>query len=992
MRLLQILLTASLLLMTVFTNTALSDAMPTYNLSVSFDIANSRITGIVSLNATASELIFHTGRLKITGVSINGERANFNILNGAIKVLPSHPGNVEIRYEGIFTGNQPRSDVIQDTISEMGISLTGLWYPKIDGLFRYNLKVTLPHGYEIISEAEQIEKIMRDKETEFTAEFPYPIDGINLIANSRYEVIKDVFNGIDIYAYFFREDAALAKTYIEHTKKYLKLYEDMLGKYPYKRFSIVENFLPTGYSMATYTLLGQDVVRLPFIVETSLGHEILHQWFGNLVYINYEKGNWAEGLTTYLSDHLYEEQKGSGWEYRKQAIVDYISYVNSKNEFPVKDFRSRTDFPSKTIGYGKTAMVFHMLKNITGEGLFYKSLRDFIEENRFRKAEWADLTRVFEKTYKKEMGWFFTQWLNGKGLLELSLENVKVRQNGIKHELSFNIIQGKQPYKIDIPVAIYYHGGAREKYSFRIDKDINSFSLSLNDMPAKIVIDEDYDLFRRLKDSEIPPVIARLIGDEKIIVVPSDAERFIYQGIIDAFKKRGAIEKQINDIKDSDIKSSSLLILSSENPAVKRLYGKVNAAESGFGISVKNNPWNPQKVVGIVSAKSKDETDAAFGKIFRYVKYSNLAFDKGRNVHKSIESSQRGISVETAKDIDVINASGLTKLQDVIVNISEKKIIYVGEAHEQFSHHYIQLQIIKGLYKKNKRIAIGMEMFQRPFQRVLDDYIAGKIEEREFLKKSEYFKRWGYDYKLYKPIVDFARSEKIPVIALNVQKEIIGKVSKGGINSLSEDEKRFIPAETDFSDDEYRERLKKIFDMHKSAGEGNFDYFYQSQVLWDETMSMSIHEFLSNNPDYQIIVIAGSGHLQYGSGIPSRLFRRNSHDYAILLNDEDIERGIADHIILTRPVEGAAAPKLMAALKEDGGHISITGFPENSISQKAGLQTGDTILSIDDFTISSIEDIKIHLVSKKTGDTIKIKVLRKRFLLGDKLLKFDIAL
>src|SRR5208337_4444995 len=101
------------------------------------------------------------------------------------------------------------------------------------------------------------------------------------------------------------------------------------------RFSIVENSMPVGYSMPTYTVLGQAVVRLPFIPETSLGHEILHQWFGNSVYVDYAGGNWAEGLTSFLADHLYEEEKGRGKEYRKGLLIDFASYVNDKNDFPL---------------------------------------------------------------------------------------------------------------------------------------------------------------------------------------------------------------------------------------------------------------------------------------------------------------------------------------------------------------------------------------------------------------------------------------------------------------------------------------------------------------------------------------------------------------------------------------------------------------------------------------------------------------------------------
>src|SRR5512142_2021373 len=104
------------------------------------------------------------------------------------------------------------------------------------------------------------------------------------------------------------------------------MYHALLRPYPYKRFSVVENILPTGYSMPTFTLLGKEIVRLPFIPETSLGHEITHQWFGNYVYWSGGRGNWLEAITTYLSDQYYQEQQGKGWEYRKKVLTDYQSY------------------------------------------------------------------------------------------------------------------------------------------------------------------------------------------------------------------------------------------------------------------------------------------------------------------------------------------------------------------------------------------------------------------------------------------------------------------------------------------------------------------------------------------------------------------------------------------------------------------------------------------------------------------------------------------
>ncbi len=371
-----------------------------------------------------------------------------------------------------------------------------------------------------------------------------------------------------------------------------------------------------------------------------------------------------------------------------------------------------------------------------------------------------------------------------------------------------------------------------------------------------------------------------------------------------------------------------------------------------------------------------------------------LVIDDAQGINRKLTEQElagftKGIHIELRKAPKIIEPKKILTLIDVIEAVSDKKIIYIGEYHDKFSHHYLQKRFIEALHEKNKKIAIGMEMFQRPFQSVLDDYINGRIEEREFLKKTEYFKRWGFDYNLYKPILDMAREKTIPVIALNIRREIIEKVSRSGIESLTDEEKKEIPEEIDFSDYRYRERLREVFKEHRRP-EGNFEYFYQSQLLWDETMANSIDEFLKKHPDYQMIVLAGGGHLAYGSGIPKRAFRRNQAEYAIILIDAELDTDIADFAIYPEPLEGIIAPKLMVNLKEEGGHLIITDIPEDSISKKAGLKKGDIIVKIDDFPVTTVEDLRIHLFYKKPGDSVKVTVMRRYFLFGEKEKEFVI--
>ncbi|NTW59948.1 MAG: PDZ domain-containing protein [Nitrospirae bacterium] len=970
-------------------------------LDVSLDISRSLIRGrLITPVSAGKAMTFHTGELVVGRVTLNGKDISASVRAGVLDIKPPEDGLLEVRYEGVFKGGLPQGDrnfgVVSSTIDDRGISLTGTWYPQPSGLTRWKLTALLPVGYEAVSEADRIVKVTKDGGTEFTFDFPHPVDSLSLVATDRYEVIQDRFGDRELYAYFFKEDRELAKTYLQYAKKYFELYEKMLTPYPYKRFSIVENFLPTGYSMPAFTLLGQDVVRLPFIVETSLGHEILHQWFGNSVYGEREKGNWEEGLTTYLADHWYEEQKGKGWEYRKQLLVNYGAYVNSSNEFPLSEFRSRTDLPSRSIGYGKAAMVFHLLRTLTGDETFFGALKDLIGQRQFTAVSWDDIKDVFVKRSGRDLAPFFRQWLEEKGLPEVRVESAVARRKGDQFEVTIGVTRKGGSLAIDLPVTVLFLHGNEKKQTVLLDADKKELTLLLDEEPAYVVLDRDYDMARKLTPDEMPPVIARLFGDDKPVIAVQERDLATYQAVIVGLAKPGdgtsKEEGTGKRLTDAVLKESTVVILGADNPLVNRLFGSLPAPKTGFSIEMRRNPWNAERTVAIIHATSAAEAEAAFPKLVHYGKYSSLLFDAGKNREKTIALSGRGIMIELRSEPAVLDLSLTRKLSNLIDAAVPKRIVYLGEYHDRFSHHAIQLQIIQELHKRNGKLAIGMEMFQRPFQTTLDKYIDGSIDEREFLKRAEYFKRWGFDYNLYKPILDFARREKVPVVALNLRKEITEKVSKDGMDALTDDERKELPAETDFSDEEYRRRIKQAFDQHKSKDEKDFDFFLQAQVLWDETMAESIDQYIRKNPDRQMAVVAGGGHVAYGTGIPKRVFRRNGFSYITILNDGDVEQDIADFIIFPQPLEGETAPKLMATFQEGRERLLFKDFVNDSPAKAAGIRADDVLVSLDGMTVQTINDVRVALFYKDKGDIMKIKVIRKRFLLGEKEMEFEVKL
>ena len=259
------------------------------------------------------------------------------------------------------------------------------------------------------------------------------------------------------------------------------------------------------------------------------------------------------------------------------------------------------------------------------------------------------------------------------------------------------------------------------------------------------------------------------------------------------------------------------------------------------------------------------------------------------------------ISEESESNIEIINLSASNTdtitFKEFIDEIKDNRIIYIGENHDNKSHHEIQLKIIKKLYTFNPRIVIGMEMFQSQFQNEINKYINCKINEEEFLGLTEYKKRWVYDYGLYKPIIDFAKEENIPVIALSIDSEVTREISRHGISGLEAKLLNQLPTFIDFTNNDYGNFLFDIFEQHPESENKDFSRFHEVQLVWDESMAENIVRLSKNINDYQLIVLSGNGHIVFDYGIPSRAFRRNNIKFVTVTIDVEKDNGISDYII-----------------------------------------------------------------------------------------------
>jgi uncharacterized iron-regulated protein len=330
------------------------------------------------------------------------------------------------------------------------------------------------------------------------------------------------------------------------------------------------------------------------------------------------------------------------------------------------------------------------------------------------------------------------------------------------------------------------------------------------------------------------------------------------------------------------------------------------------------------------------------------------------------------------RSVPVLDLDATVALDRVIPQLAAKRVVFVGETHDRYDHHLNQLEIIRRLHQIEPNLVIGVEYLQQRFQPQVDDYIAGKTTANEFLKGVQYFQSWGYDYRLYAPIFQFAREEHIPVRALNVPNSLPSAVAKLGLAGITKEQRAALPAEFAPADDAYKARLRAAFDTHQNAKPGAFDHFVEAQLVWDESMAASAAAYLNAHSGVPMVILAGAGHIEFGSGIPSRLERRTHASYAIVLSSgEEVEPHIADYILLSSKQELPPAGVLGVSLKDRDGECSVSSATPGGSAAKAGIERGDVILAIDGQPVEYAADVRLALWDKKPEDQVRVRVQRK---------------
>ena len=554
------------------------------------------------------------------------------------------------------------------TISEQGVYLAGssAWVPDFQGaLFTYDLSVSgLPEGWDAVSQGERTRREEGDGGPQVLWLQRSPTEEAHLVAGP-FVVSTGEAGGATFRTYLRGDDPGLVHRYQEATRRTLEMYRSILPPYPSSSFSLVENAWETGYGMPGFTLLGPQVLRMPWVLATSYPHEILHSWWGNSVYVDMAGGNWSEGLTSYLADHLLAEQKGEGAGHRRALLQKYTDFVGAEQDFPLTAFGARSSAASEAVGYGKSAMLFHMLRRQLGDEAFLQVLRGFYEAHRFQRGSWADLAAAFEAR-ESGLGAFVRTWTERPGAPLLRIERAEVHPTDAHpFSVALTLSQAGEPFPLRVPVAVTVEDRA-EPVWFEVDCAAATCPevLPLDARPLRLDVDPLFDLMRVLDPREVPPALSTLQGETGAqYVLPSAApaeEQAAWRALAEGWRGREDT-RIVLDTEIAELPPAGAWVLGWQNahgPAVLRALGAqgvlVDAARIQIGaelldrpdhslVLVARAPVEPSSAWAWVAAEPAAAIPGLGRKLPHYGRYGWLAFQGGEptNVAKG-QWEQRG--------------------------------------------------------------------------------------------------------------------------------------------------------------------------------------------------------------------------------------------------------------------------------------------------------------------------------------------------------------
>jgi aminopeptidase N len=564
-----------------------------------------------------------------------------------LTLKPSTVHRLVLRYGGPLAG-LPEADH-RDTLQALppmagaaGSYLPGGtgWYPLIgEHPFTYRVDLKLPPGQRGLVPGRLLAEEADAAGYRARYEFSHPAEGIELMAGP-YELRERMMARpgeppIRLRTWFHPELHDLADEYLQAAEGYIRLYSEQIGAYPFSEFSVVSSPLPTGFGMPTLTYLGVDVLRLPFIKSTSLGHEVLHNWWGNGVYVDYEGGNWCEGLTTFMADYYYKAQDSA--QAARAMRLDWLrdfAAIAPGQDFPLREFTARSHGTSQIVGYHKAAYVFLMLRDALGPQNFDASLRRFWRDYKFSRASWDDLRHAFEQESGLSLAVFFAQWLDRAGAPKLRITEARARAGTGELGVDVGIEQSPPAYALQVPVHLT-GADTHETKLVAMDASREKVSLDTAFRPMKVALDPEFRLFRRLDPRELPPILRQVMLDPGTALVVASSDVAVREAA------RGLAARLLDAAPQPATGAQPLLVIGLEQDVdrlltERHLPPRPDTLKGTGSAQVWASRQADGKTLVVISARDADSLSALQRPLPHYGRQSWLVFDGAKAINRGV--------------------------------------------------------------------------------------------------------------------------------------------------------------------------------------------------------------------------------------------------------------------------------------------------------------------------------------------------------------------
>ena len=323
--------------------------------------------------------------------------------------------------------------------------------------------------------------------------------------------------------------------------------------------------------------------------------------------------------------------------------------------------------------------------------------------------------------------------------------------------------------------------------------------------------------------------------------------------------------------------------------------------------------------------------------------------------------------------------------EEVLKGMKQQQVVLLGEQHDSAEDHRWQLHMLSQLHSQHANMAVGFEMFPRRLQGVLNRWVAGELSESEFRKQSEWDQVWGYEWDHYAPLFHYARMNRMPMLALNVERSLVSAVGQSGWDAvpLAQREGVTTPAAPQPA---YLNALKSVFGMHgeKKIDEAAFSRFVQAQTVWDRAMAMAIADHLKQHPQAQVVGIMGSGHVRNGYGVAHQLKSLGVEHTGLLMTWEHTDAchalgdGLADAIYLAQSPKNNP-PRMGVGINElpQAQGLEVTSITPGSIAEAAELKLGDVIVEVAGQAAKNFAVLRTAIQRQSPGTWLPLKVKRE---------------